>query len=227
MSAHLIVAFAAGVFAVSPCAAQIYEWRDASGSRHYTNDPEDIPEDVRNAARIVVRSEPASERVAAAAADEFAEESPRERRRRERQERIERRAARPRSAQVVYDNSFRFQRRAPAEPMAPVSPMVQEVHVNIAGPLAVSEVVVPAPQVVIAGDPYFGFLYQPAVTTSFDRGRSRHRTLRMLLQEQFQFDRDGPFVYDAGPVPLGPRFRTPLTRGVRSCSSAPRPVVRR
>ena len=42
----------------------------------------------------------------------------------------------------------------------------------------------------------------------------------MRLQDQFQYDRNGPSLYVSGPVPLGPRFRAKLPRGVRSCSSS-------
>jgi hypothetical protein len=62
--------------------------------------------------------------------------------------------------------------------------------------------------------PYFYPEY-PLVTTSFDRGRSRHLTLRMLLQDQFQLDRDGPYVYQRSlPPPRGPNLRVVLPRGL-------------
>ena len=57
--------------------------------------------------------------------------------------------------------------------------------------------------------------YYPFVTTSFDRGRSRHQTLRMLLQDQFQLDRDGPYAYDRWNQPgLGPALAPFLPRGL-------------
>ena len=60
-----------------------------------------------------------------------------------------------------------------------------------------------------------GFGYYPFVTTSFDRGRSRHQTLRMLLQDQFQLDRDGPYAYDRWDEPgLGPALAPFLNRGL-------------
>ena len=57
--------------------------------------------------------------------------------------------------------------------------------------------------------------YYPFVTTSFDRGRSRHQTLRMLLQDQFQLDRDGPYAYERWNQPgLGPALAPFLNRGL-------------
>jgi hypothetical protein len=80
--------------------------------------------------------------------------------------------------------------------------------VNIHGPLAVASANVDA------GYPDF-VPYYPLVTTSFDRGRSRHLTLRMLLQDQFQLDRDGPFFYERlNPVGLGPGLHPFLPRGL-------------
>jgi hypothetical protein len=200
-----------------PAGAQVYEWRDPSGSRHFTNDLEGIPDAQREGARVVVRAEPVRQ-ADPAATDADAEESPRERRRRERRERYAREPVR--SAQVVYDNSFRFQRPQAAVP---------DVYVNIEGPLAVSQVVVPpAPPVpVFLQDPYYDPYYEPLVSTSFDRGRYRHRTVRMRLQDQFQYDRNGPSLYVAGPIPLGPRFQAKLPRGVRSCAVTQRRSVLR
>jgi len=210
--------------------AQIYEWRDAGGSRHFTNDVEDIPETQRDEARVVVRAAPIREGDLAVESDGTAEEdeeSPRERRRRLRRERYEREPVR--SALVVYDNSFRFARPAP-----PVVPDAPDVYVNIDGPLSVSNVIVPqAPPVPIIYegpryDPRYDYFYGPQVSTAFDRGRYRHRTVRMRLQDQFQYDRNGPSTYLAGPIPQGPRFQAKLPRGVRSCAvSQRRSVLRR
>lgn len=60
----------------------------------------------------------------------------------------------------------------------------------------------------------------PLVTTSFDQGRSRHLTLRMLLQEQFAVDRAGPYMFverlipPFGYVPMGPQLSPILARGL-------------
>jgi hypothetical protein len=62
----------------------------------------------------------------------------------------------------------------------------------------------------------YGYPYAeyPLVTTSFDRGRSRHLTLRMLLQDQFQLDRDGPFFHERMPIGVGPGLNPFLPRGL-------------
>lgn len=147
--------------------AQIYEWRDAAGSRHFTTDLEDLPADQRLPPRIFVRE--SAWRSAAAT------EAVRQDRRRE--------------AQVVYDHS---RRRRAFEPEA-----AQGGERQIDGPLAIVRVEVP--QVPAFGcSPPFGF--SPLVTTSFDGGRSRHQTLRMLLQDRFQLDRDGSFPDYVGRV---------------------------
>jgi hypothetical protein len=53
------------------------------------------------------------------------------------------------------------------------------------------------------------------VTTGFDRGRSRHQTIRMLLQDQFAIDRDGPYAYQRWDQPgLGPALAPFLSRGL-------------
>ncbi len=215
----------------SPLEAQIYEWRDASGSRNYTNDIEDVPEALRDAARVVVRapkavapaleavaSSPEPVKVANVDPDREGRRAERERRRAEmarwraerEQLRIEREAAK--GAQVVYDDSFRFTRQEPA-------PAPPQVNINIEGPLSVSQVIVPQPQPPVYVDPAYDLVYEPYVSTAFDRGRFRHRTVRMRLQDQFQYDRNGPSLYLAGPIPLGPRFQAKLPRGVRSCST--------
>ena len=63
--------------------------------------------------------------------------------------------------------------------------------------------------------------YYPFVTTSFDRGRSRHQTLRMLLQDQFQIDRDGPYAYDRWDEPgLGPALAPVPHRGLAVSASS-------
>jgi hypothetical protein len=170
--------------------AQIYEWRDSDGSRHFTTDVEDLPLDQRQNPQVVVRQSAWGTDTAPVAAD------PAESRRRS-------------EAQVVYDPSYRARRGASA-------PVAANEGVYIQGPLAVASVELaqlgadgayPVPVAVVP------VAALPLVTTSFDRGRSRHQTLRMLLQDQFQVDRDGPFLYER----LGgatPRFRSFLPRGL-------------
>ena len=173
--------------------AEIYEWRDDAGNRHFTNNKELVPADRQQAARVLVVERatlPASLPAAAPA-----EPEPR------------------REAQVIYDRSH--ERDAYAEGISAglalaaagsqgeTGPLVQ-----INGPLAVANA-----QTVERGDDYLP--NYPFVTTSFDRGRSRHQTLRMLLQDQFQLDRDGPFAYERlNPIGLGPNLQPILPRGL-------------
>jgi hypothetical protein len=164
-------------------AAQIYEWRDADGARHFTTDVEDLPPGQRENPRVVVRQSAWGSGEAPPATTE-----PR------------------RQAQVVYDRR-RF-RRVEERPAGNAG------GVSIHGPLAVAAVEVAQPSVTYQSPLVAVPLYDgPLVTTSFDRGRSRHQTLRMLLQDQFQVDRDGPFVYDRLAA-SGPRFRSVLRRGL-------------
>jgi len=160
--------------------AEIVAWVDAHGVQHYTNVPEDIPRAYRDSARTVVRDIPKPE-----------EPAPAEPTRRERD-----RPARQRLAQVVYDRPEPCEEyvRGFAEGVAYAHGGRNSATVNIRGPLAVARADVSPPYV--ENNPYYLDPY-PFVTTAFDRGRSRHQTLRMLLQDQFQLDRASPYVYPA------------------------------
>jgi hypothetical protein len=175
--------------------AEIYEWRDQAGSRHFTNNRDAVPPEHREGARVVV-VEPAAP---AMTVEPPAPAAPAEEPRRE--------------AQVVYDEEGL--RRAYAAglrdglALAEQAPAGGAAGIQINGPLAVADA--------RAVDRDYGFAlpYAPFVTTSFDRGRSRHLTLRMLLQDQFQLDRDGPFLHERLPTGNGPSFRVFLPRGLR------------
>jgi hypothetical protein len=186
----VIVALAALAFA-SVARAEIYEWRDASGTRHFTNNRDSVPSEHRGALRVVL-SEPQPSAVAEAP-QAVAEPAPLE-------------------AQVVYDEQA--VRRAYEAGLrdgldyGSGSVPVSGPSVQINGPLAVADA-----HAVDAGYGY-PFAYEPFVTSSFDRGRSRHLTLRMLLQDQFQLDRDGPYLHERLPSGAGPSFRVFLPRGL-------------
>ena len=191
---------AAVIFATASLArADIYEWRDASGARHFTNNKAGVPSEYQESARVLISDWQASAAAATAPAT-----------------------------------------LAPPAPAAPAAEMVSDApqelsdaylagvragmtlggggggSVQINGPLAISDS--------HAADttPAYGYgyyppwpWYYPFVTTSFDRGRSRHQTLRMLLQDQFQLDRDGPFAYQRWTQPgLGPALAPFLNRGL-------------
>jgi hypothetical protein len=176
--------------------ADIYEWRDANGHRHFTNLLINVPAAQQPDARVVVVALAPSDLSTPAAGP------PPEAQRTE--------------AQVVYDYSRRQHPYAQgledgialARSVAPADD--GDVYIN--GPLAVANA---DPYVAVTAPYPFYYPEYPLVTTSFDRGRSRHLTLRMLLQDQFQFDRDGPYLYQrALPPPSGPNLRVVLPRGL-------------
>jgi hypothetical protein len=183
-------AFLAGVlFFVLPATAsgEIVAWVDDQGVSHYTNVLEEIPKPYRDSVRTVVREYPGEPEEVAVA--------PEQPTRRE-LERPERR----RLAQVVYDRPEISDEyvRGFAEGMAYAQGGNTGANIHIQGPLAVARADATAPY--LAADPYYLDPY-PFVTTAFDRGRSRHQTLRMLLQDQFQLDRSSPYIYPAQFLP--------------------------
>jgi hypothetical protein len=186
MKAQGLIAVLVLLAVAHPTRADIVEWQDADGVRHFTNGKVDVPS--TGPARVVVAErgvQPPAPVPEPAPADQPA-----------------------RQAQVVYDYSQITE--------AYVRGLEQGLAlargdggngVTINGPLALAG----------AGsgsDPWFPYYDKPRVTTSFDHGRSRHRTLRMLLQDQFQIDRDGPFVSERLPPGLGPNLNPFLPRGL-------------
>jgi hypothetical protein len=179
--------------------ADILEWRSADGVRHFTNLKGEVPKEQRDSAQIVVdeqsRHPGGADAAAMTAPPAAAEREPR------------------REAEVVYD-------RSPA-PAAYVEGLIRGLELAGGGTAGGGGVQINAPLVagggssVVARREYPDY-YFPLVTTSFDRGRSRHLTLRMLLEDQFAIDRDGPFVFDDpfGHVPLGPGLTPILPRGL-------------
>ncbi len=181
--------------------AEIYEWTDAAGARHFTNVKEALPADQRDTARVLI-SEP--EMPAAPSAPMAAPSS----------------SAPPAEAEVVYDRAGWQQMYAAGVraglALADGAAGSGGGGVQINGPLAVASARSEASRPSGYPFPYYPDYY-PFVTTSFDRGRSRHLTLRMLLQDQFQLDRDGPFLYERiPPVGLGPNLQGILPRGLPS-----------
>lgn len=178
--------------------ADIVEWRDAAGVRHYTNVEAEVPPGYRATAQVIV-NEQVWRGHGADAREASGQEPP------------PAIATEPgRMATVVRD----WQPVAAAY-LAGVKRglrLARGGDVAISGPLAVANSTgavfpsaywVPAPA-------------YPLVTTSFDRGRSRHRTLRMLLQDQFAIDEEGPYVFEREfePPPLGVALSPVLPRGL-------------
>jgi hypothetical protein len=176
--------------------AEIWEWQDEAGSRHFTNLIDEVPSDQRNNPRVIVRETKRTE-------ENESSVSP---------------APPPvvvpqREALVIYDRSWDSDEYSAGlrEGLSLVADRDEPVNVTINGPLSVANSEAYAADADYPVDPY----YYPFVTTSFDRGRSRHRTLRMLLQDQFQLDRDGPYLYERiNPIGLGPRLQPFLARGL-------------
>jgi hypothetical protein len=168
-------------------AADIIEWQDADGVRHYTNLKGEVPKEQANSTRVVV-DELARRSTPEAAAPEPAAPPPEPRR----------------EAEVVYDRSQMSQAylRGLQRGLATADVIAGGGGgggVQINGPLAIAKGGSPAPYYNYLYPGYAGYL--PFVTTSFDRGRSRHLTLRLLLQDQFAIDRAAPFVFEERLVP--------------------------
>jgi hypothetical protein len=180
--------------------ADILEWRSADGVRHFTNLKSEVPTDQRDATQIVVDEQARHPDGANAPATTAPPPAVAER-------------EQAREAEVVYD-------RSPAS-TAYVEGLVRGLELAH-GAAAGGGVQFNAPLVagggstVVARREYVPDYYYPFVTTSFDRGRSRHLTLRMLLEDQFAIDRDGPFVFEDpfGHTPLGPALTPFLPRGL-------------
>jgi hypothetical protein len=181
-----------------PVSADIVAWQDAAGVRHYTNLAALVPEAYRNVARVVVDE----------AARQGAEPAPAETERPDdagvRSDRMQATTALDREA-LAQAYLAGLQRGLTAEDLQNRAPSVV-----FNGPQAVA-VTAPseAPTVYAAWEPSV-----PLVTTSFDRGRSRHLTLRLLLQDQFALDRDGPYAYIERLPPLGVNLAPFLPRGL-------------
>jgi hypothetical protein len=186
------------VLGPSLAAADILEWQDAQGITHYTNLKGEVPKAERDSVHVVVDEQARQPDPGAAAADPAVPAAPEPRR----------------EAEVVYDHSQDSE--AYIEGLlrgleaARGATHVEGGSVQINGPLAVARSESPASY------PFYSPYYSPLVTTSFDRGRSRHLTLRMLLQDQFALDREGPFFVEQrlAPPSLGVGLNPFLPRGL-------------
>ena len=186
-------------------AADIIEWQDADGVRHYTNLKGEVPKEQEATTRVVVDElvRQSATGAAPAAVNPPAPDTAEPRR----------------EAAVVYDRSqlseayLRGLQRGLETAGVVTGGAGGGVQIN--GPLAIAKATGP--------EPYYNSYYPgyyPFVTTSFDRGRSRHLTLRMLLQDQFAVDRDAPFVFEDrftppfGHPPLSVDLNPFLPRGL-------------
>jgi hypothetical protein len=190
------------LIAADAAVADIIVWRDANGVRHFTNRADTVPAEHRVAAEVLIVDAPRIDVPVAAVAA----------------------AAAPPVGPTVASDQERFDHAYRAGLDAGLSLVAggggggaaEGGAVQINGPLAVTTV---HERQDVGWGPYAwggGWPgYYPFVTTGFDRGRSRHQTLRMLLQDQFQIDRDGPYAYDRWDEPgLGPALAPFLPRGL-------------
>ena len=187
--------------------ADIIEWQDADGVSHYTNLKDEVPKDQGASTRVVVDE---LARQPALSTDAAGETRPAP-------QSVEPR----REAEVVYDRSqvseayLRGLQRGLEVAGIVAGKGGGGGGVQINGPLAIANATPPTSYY----DPYNPGFY-PLVTTSFDRGRSRHLTLRLLLQDQFAIDRAAPFVFEErlappfGYPPLGVDLNPFLPRGL-------------
>jgi hypothetical protein len=192
--------------AATSARADILVWRDADGVRHYTNRADAVPSDLTP--EVVIRGDSVPEAPAAAVAP----------------------APAPAPAPVVAADATRLDEAYRAGLSAGLNLGAADDGyasgggggggaaaggtVEIIGPLAVANARSTDDG---AWGPYYGWPggYFPFVTTGFDRGRSRHQTLRMLLQDQFAIDRDGPYAYNRWDRPgVGPALAPFLPRGL-------------
>jgi hypothetical protein len=204
----LLVGFVVAL--VASARADIYEWTDAGGARHFTNHRESVPADARDGARVLIAdlprpavdpapaTVPAPPPAAAAQADLALERA---------------------SLEAAYRAGLAAGQEIQAGGGGGGGGgAASGGSIEIYGPLAVatSEARDSQPFFAPGYDWYGGGLdYYPFITTGFDRGRSRHQTLRMLLQDQFAIDRAGPFAYDRWNQPgLGPALAPFLPRGL-------------
>lgn len=182
--------------------ADIYMWRDPHGVKHYTNAKGLVPAD---AGASVVLEEPPQPPAPDAAAAPLPVPS-REVKPAADAENVFDRGAMAAAYAAGWQQGIaaaqQIRAGAPAPAAAPVS-------IQFNAPLAVAA---------SGGGGYapswWDYNYPALVTTSFDNGRSRHLTMRMLLQDQFAIDRDGPYLIVDRFPPLGPNLQTVLPRGL-------------
>lgn len=193
---------------VSSVRADILVWRDADGVRHFTNRADAVPRDLTP--EVLVRG--SGEVAAAAPASDGGHAAPP--------------AAAVASDIARLDEAYRAGLSAGLDLLAATAAAnggsggggggaASGGAVEIIGPLAVANA--HATEDGSAWGPYGGWPlgYYPFVTTGFDGGRSRHQTLRMLLQDQFAIDRGGPYAYARWDQPgVGPALAPFLPRGL-------------
>ena len=182
--------------------AEVYEWRDGDGSRHFTNSLQGVPTQYQNDATVFVADWAHPSTPGDASASEPAPPPP---------------PAVATADAAAWTEAYAVGLRDGAA-LGGGGGGGGSVQIN--GPLAIATTRDTQQAYPAAAYPPYGFYppwpwYFPLVTTGFDRGRSRGLTVRMLLEDQFQIDRDGPYAYQNLSQPgLGPALAPFLPRGL-------------
>ncbi len=185
--------------------ADILEWRDGSGVRHYTNLRAEIPLPYRDQAQKVI-----DETVRhPAVADETLQAAV--------QEETTPPRVTPAGVATLADAYVAGLERGLRlrDDREYTGRAAEPVLVNV--PVSVPA----APTVTYVLPPYYGQRYIPWVTSSFDHGRSRHRTLRMVMENERLPDRDLVWEPWQGGWPMVPVHSLPTRpcRG-RGCTAS-------
>jgi hypothetical protein len=182
----------------SAAPADILEWQDAAGVRHFTNLKGEVPKAIRESAQVVVDEVARQPQPAGNVAAPV--EAPRARA-------PSQPSAGDRQAQVIYDRSrpsSAFLEGLQQGLEAARAATANGGSVQINGPLAVASASSP-PAYRTYYPPYY---YYPFVTPPFDRGRWRHLTWRLLQEDLNALGREPPFDPRFGPqfwhAPLNP-----------------------
>jgi hypothetical protein len=160
--------------AFDPISAQIYEWVDAAGDRHFATSLEQVPEEVRAQARTVVAAGTPSTADGASAAMTAGKPNPDQ-------------SERDDSFESGWDAGFRagydagYRTAAEEQPVCPAEP--EAVVLESRPPVVVN---------VPLYDPsgaYYRSPYDSSLTVPFDDGASRGLTSRNLIQERRAIER--------------------------------------
>lgn len=185
--------------AAAPVGAQIWGWQDAEGVRRFTNQRESIPEEYRDQAKVLVRKvdEPADVSPPAAPKEQGGAAA----------------KPAPRMAQVVYDEP-----PPSTDYLQGVADGMQRSQRRLDLDLErlTTPAVVVLPPINLPPSYYPQPIYSPWITTPFDGGRTRHRTLRMALQDQLNEERYPWAPWEIGyingiPLPNWVRYPEPST----------------
>jgi len=167
-SIALVAVFVSTVAWIARSAAQIYEWRDEQGDRHFTSSLESIPESQRPSAKLLVKARPTPEK---------AESPPPPPPRREPPEAPQPHAPEPPTETREFEAGWIEGFNAAMEQVAAMCTTRPPAVIEHPVPLSPALLYDPA-----------GLYYRPphqgTVTVPFDQGRTRGLTRRQQIQER-------------------------------------------